>query len=546
METKLITDIDKYLQTYLPDYSKNDRVVQLDDCARFLNEELHPEEVRAKNFHKVTVGEAFREYLEVLTELLDESIRSVLNNACELQKRNCLESLDISCGEDLMEWEDFKEAIMSAPLPSISESNTIPYLKVNEITKEIDNTYWKGDFLCGKVVDFGKGDIRVVVNFDHNEKSEDYKDTVIEFVKDKIDELEDTKYAVYFCYKEDSIDVFIKELRADVALKINDEFNRLFKDVSLEQIVGSPIQSVKNDAGFNHIPELEVLCSKIKPSKTEFIIYQDDAYMSLEDTEKIKKEIREAIIEHLDLCEEDLENSLSPAIADIVKKEIVARTEQGYSDFFYDYCNDTKVCLDNDIGQQIIILNPKITSCSSNAQKYRNLGENLQSIMLMNNGDYGCEYKYNPEDGHIYRHAGGNGYSYTETIVGLKKSFEMDDFEQAAYNLKSQAEWDAVIEKYTEPIGHHIAEIYGWDQVQNQRKHTENTIVIDKKLFVLSQKQKKRLDKGKITKVGTIRHNGKKHAVFAQKRGDGEPKVEYHPIKPKQVRKSANSKLRNI
>jgi len=253
METKLMTNIDNFLQTHLPNYNRNDRAVQLDDCARFLNEELYPDEVIAKNFHKVTVGEAFREYLEVLTELLDDSIRSALNNACELQKRNCLDSLDESIGKGLMEWEDFKEAIMSAPQPLISESNTIPYLKINETTKEVENTQWKGNFLSGKVVDLGGNHIRVVVNFDYNEKSEDYNDTIIEFVKDKIEELEDTKYAVYFCYKENSIDVFIKELRSDVALRMNDEFQQLFKGVTLEQIVGSPKQATKDDPSKNII-----------------------------------------------------------------------------------------------------------------------------------------------------------------------------------------------------------------------------------------------------------------------------------------------------
>jgi len=76
--------------------------------------------------------------------------------------------------------------------------------------------------------------------------------------------------------------------------------------------------------------------------------------------------------------------------------------------------------------------------------------------------------------------------------------------------------------------------------------HTKNSIVVENQTLLLTKEQKDRYDKGEMTRVGTILHNGKKCVVFAKKDDNGEQKIEYKSTNPKQINALVNSKLRKL
>jgi hypothetical protein len=195
--------------------------------------------------------------------------------------------------------------------------------------------------------------------------------------------------------------------------------------------------------------------------KLEHVIYQDEAYMSLEAIDKLKVELREIVIEELDHQVNWYDVNKSPVLKEMMDERIASSVDKMYNESFAENWNDKKINLNRDIGKQIIAINPIFVQ--NRFPKIDINSTNLKDILYTETGDYGSCYKYNSEDGHIYRHCGGNGYSYDQIVVVLKEQYAIEDFGDVVYELKNQDAWNAAINKYTEPIGHYVAEIYGWE-----------------------------------------------------------------------------------
>jgi hypothetical protein len=108
-----------FLEVYLSNYYSSDLIAWIDDCARFLNDELTPEEIKEKKLDKLSVSEVFSEYSRLSNKVFDQAIRAFVDDICKRQKENvCRNFLD-------NEHHDTDGIIMSAEQPSIFEVQSI-------------------------------------------------------------------------------------------------------------------------------------------------------------------------------------------------------------------------------------------------------------------------------------------------------------------------------------------------------------------------------------------------------------------------------------
>jgi hypothetical protein len=117
-----------------------------------------------------------------------------------------------------------------------TEKEALEYLKTQQaIAQALDDeivkdTEWKGEFFYGKVLDYGDNHYRSVVNFDYDEKSEIYNEKIIEFVQSKIGN--EGEYI-----DENSVDVYTVDHRKGVAVRDGKDYQKLFKDITLDQVL---------------------------------------------------------------------------------------------------------------------------------------------------------------------------------------------------------------------------------------------------------------------------------------------------------------------
>ena len=120
-----------------------------------------------------------------------------------------------------------------------------------------------------------------------------------------------------------------------------------------------------------------------------------------------------------------------------------------------EYLEDEKMNLNKELGNQIVIIG-EIERWDGRRHGYLFAGStNLNGIFKHTCGDYCSWFVEDDElkciDAH---HDGTNIYTYRL----LKKDVTDDDFEDLAYDGLDNA-----VEKYTEPMGHYVKEIYGWE-----------------------------------------------------------------------------------
>lgn len=138
---------------------------------------------------------------------------------------------------------------------------------------------------------------------------------------------------------------------------------------------------------------------------------------------------------------------------------------EGYSEddrinFMYevnnDYFDDEKANLNKELGNNIIIV-ADLGLWDGRRAAHKFVGTNLNSVFSGMCGDYVTWYV---EDGEIKcedsHHDGTNHYVYRL----LKPNISQFEFEEFAYeNTMKEA-----VDKYTEPLGRYVAEIYGWEE----------------------------------------------------------------------------------
>ena len=122
-----------------------------------------------------------------------------------------------------------------------------------------------------------------------------------------------------------------------------------------------------------------------------------------------------------------------------------------------EYLEDERINLNKELGQPIIMFGD-LGLWNGRRSGYKQLGTNLNSIFNGTCGDYVTWYV---EDGEIkcndIHHDGTNHYTYRV----LKNGLYFCDFEELLYEIPMA---DAVKE-YTEPLGHYVEEIYGWETI---------------------------------------------------------------------------------
>ena len=119
------------------------------------------------------------------------------------------------------------------------------------------------------------------------------------------------------------------------------------------------------------------------------------------------------------------------------------------------YLDDKKSNLNKKLGNDIVIL-ADLGHWYGRRSAHKFLGTNLNDIFSYTCGDFVTWYVEDNEvkckDSH---HDGTNYYVYRTLKPGVSK-FE---FEEEAYGSFKEA-----VEKYTEPLGHLVKEIYGWEE----------------------------------------------------------------------------------
>lgn len=120
------------------------------------------------------------------------------------------------------------------------------------------------------------------------------------------------------------------------------------------------------------------------------------------------------------------------------------------------YLDDEKANLDKELGNDIVII-ADLGLWDGRHAAHKFTGSNLNCIFSDTCGDYVSWYVDGEEvkcdDSH---HDGTNCYTYRVLKPGVSH-FEFDEY---IYE-KSMKE---AIEKYTEPLGHYVTEIYGWEE----------------------------------------------------------------------------------
>ena len=121
-----------------------------------------------------------------------------------------------------------------------------------------------------------------------------------------------------------------------------------------------------------------------------------------------------------------------------------------------DYLSDEKVNLDKQL-DNILIMYGTLNLWNASRFGYRFLSSsNLNGIFTGACGDYVTWYVEGEDikcdDAH---HDGTNHYTYR----ALKKEFSADEFEEYSWDNG----FDKALEEMTEPLGHYVAEIYGFD-----------------------------------------------------------------------------------
>ena len=120
------------------------------------------------------------------------------------------------------------------------------------------------------------------------------------------------------------------------------------------------------------------------------------------------------------------------------------------------YFDDEKANLDKELGNNIVIV-ADLGLWNGRRAAHKFVGTNLNSVFSGTCGDYVTWYV---EDGEIKcedsHHDGTNYYVYRL----LKPNISQFEFEEFAYeNTMKEA-----VDKYTEPLGRYVAEIYGWEE----------------------------------------------------------------------------------
>ena len=117
-----------------------------------------------------------------------------------------------------------------------------------------------------------------------------------------------------------------------------------------------------------------------------------------------------------------------------------------------EYLEDEIVTLDKELGNKIVVIGD-LGLWHGRLTGYNFLGTNLNSIFTGVCGDY-VEWYIQNEDVKCLdiHHDGTNHYTYR-----LLKDIDQHEFEEFAWEHSIQE----AVEKYTEPIGHYVAEIYG-------------------------------------------------------------------------------------
>ena len=151
--------------------------------------------------------------------------------------------------------------------------------------------------------------------------------------------------------------------------------------------------------------------------------------------------------------EKDWKDDLRKLYPDSSENELM---EIAY-DINQSYLDDERENLDKELGRPIIIFG-SIHLWNGTRDGYKILkGENLNDCLDGTCGDcvrdYGENHEFKCTDAH---HDGTNIYTYRL----LKKDFTTEDFEEYAFN-KSVKE---AVEKFTEPMGDYVREIYGWEE----------------------------------------------------------------------------------
>jgi len=403
-----------FLGVHLPDYHSNDLIARMDDCARFLDDELTREEIKEKGFDKATVSEVFQEHEELQNKVFDRAIKAFADDYGERQRLSCSDALIKN------DYNDPHDVIMAAPQPSILDNSTLSRensrslftgetdlngneINVGDIIREfyeedkrfidwiiyyhkglkeykairttnenanvpfdsidtnrcgrignvhrhpelvhIDisgydfsvsatshlkaNQYgtvigseWRGDFFYGSVVDPGEDShIRIIVDFDYIENSATDNKKIIEFL-----ESEFAKKECVACsyFDESGVNVFAREYRIDEAMRINDEFKNLLKNVSLEQIIGIPKQSIKDEAmKVNNQTELDVAIEKYTESIGHHVVQinRDNSKQSAKKENVFEEDFKFSL---KDFSQEDMDFMLSEkSTPGIILEELV-------------------------------------------------------------------------------------------------------------------------------------------------------------------------------------------------------------------------------
>lgn len=124
-----------------------------------------------------------------------------------------------------------------------------------------------------------------------------------------------------------------------------------------------------------------------------------------------------------------------------------------------DYLEDEKINLNKELGHNIIVLGD-LGLWFGRRTGYKKLGTNLNSIFSGTCGDYITWYVEGEDvkcdDTH---HDGTNHYVYRV----LKSDIDQYEFDEYAYEHSIEE----AINKFTKPLGHYVAEIYGFKLEEN-------------------------------------------------------------------------------